>query len=287
MEIAPLEYRPIAPEDLRQFDEQGYLIVRQALDADTVGRLIDAGDRLIASDLQTNRQTNSNGQYDSFRNCVTLDAAFAGLIDHPYILPLVVQLLGANLHLMTSHLIYKKPDPPGTPPAKRLPGWHRDYLQAMRDMGHAAIPRLELKCAYYLTDLSRPSSGVTMVAPGSNRLKEPMAIPAGQPDPDHAVEPSLQPGDCLIFENRTWHAGAVNLSDDIRKAIMIGYGYRWVMPMDFRRQDPAFIDTLTPLQRYLAGESLNEDDNFHPDGGVNPLWSWAESHDIPTVRHPS
>ena len=35
-----------------------------------------------------------------------------------------------------------------------FPGWHRDYAQATNDMGNAAIPRLLVKCAYYLTDLT-------------------------------------------------------------------------------------------------------------------------------------
>ena len=63
------------------------------------------------------------------------------------------------------------------------------------------------------TDLSEPNSGVTLVAPGSNHLTEPIEIPEGQADPLGAVEPLLNPGDCLIFENRTWHAGGANLSN--------------------------------------------------------------------------
>ncbi|MEE2657318.1 MAG: phytanoyl-CoA dioxygenase family protein [Candidatus Latescibacterota bacterium] len=281
-----LQYDPIDADMLRQFDEEGYLIIRNALDAKQIATLIEAGDQLIATDLGKGRQRATDGQRDGFRNCVALDPAFVPLIDHPTMLPLVVQLLGANLQLMTSHLIHSKPDPPGTNPIRRQPGWHRDYAQAMMDMGHAAIPRIELKCAYYLTDLTEPSSGVTMVVPGSNRLKVPLYVPEGG-DPKGTLEPSLQPGDCLIFENRTWHAGAVNLTDVTRKAVMIGYGYRWVMPMDFRRQASEFVDRLSPLQKYLVGESLNTDSAFHPQGGYNPLREWCEAHGLPTARHPS
>jgi len=280
-----LDYVPITAEQQRQFDEEGYLIVRDALDEETIGRLIEAGDRLVGSDRIENRQQRADGLYDGFRNCVILDDAFIPLITHPTILPLVIQLLGANLHLMTSHLIHKHPDPPGTPPTHRSPGWHRDYYQATNDLGHARIPRIELKCAYYFTDLSQPNSGVTMVAPGSNQLRVPVEIPEGQADPANAVEPRLKPGDCLIFENRTWHAGGTNLSGYTRKGVMIGYGYRWVMPMDYVKQPGAFVEKLAPLQRYLVGEPADDSKVFHFDGGANPIKEWCVAHGVDLVRY--
>ncbi|MBX3013095.1 MAG: phytanoyl-CoA dioxygenase family protein [Caldilineaceae bacterium] len=280
-----LTYNPITPAQLAQFDQQGYLVVRNALDRATIATLIEASDRLIASDQKVNRQRTPNGLYDGFRNCVTLDDAYLPLMTHPTILPIVVQLLGANLHLMTSHLIYKHPDPVGTPTTHRTPGWHRDYAQAMHDLGHYSIPRIELKCAYYFTDLSEPNSGATLVAPGSNHLQEPIEIPPGQVDPANTVEPLLQPGDCLIFENRTWHAGATNLSTRIRKGVMIGYGYRWVMPMDFRKQEAAFVEKLSPLERYLVGEAWDDELSFQPNGGANPLKQWCQEHGLPVARH--
>lgn len=143
------------------FDEEGYLIVRNALDSETISQLIEASDRLIASDRTLNRQRREDGRYDGFRNCVRMriDDAYIPLLTHSTILSLVIQLLGANLQLMTSHLIYKNPDLLGTLPTHRSPGWQAprlDYMQAMVDMGHYAIPRIELKCAYYLTDLKNP-----------------------------------------------------------------------------------------------------------------------------------
>ena len=280
------KYSPLPANDIQHFDEKGYLIVRNALDTETVERLIEAGDRLVASDLRTNRQTAASGQYDGFRNTITLDDTFIPLIDHERILPTVIQLLGANLHVMTSHLIIKHPDPSDAPLTARLPGWHRDYSQAMSDMGNVAIPRLLVKCAYYLTDLTERNRGVTMVAPGSHLLTEKPAIPEGQADPVGAVEPSIQPGDCLIFENRTFHAGAAHRGPDPRRAIMIGYGYRWVVPMDYVTQEAAFLEKLSPLQRYLVGEPFDEIEEFQVHGGRNPLAEWCKEHDLPTARHP-
>ena len=160
----------------------------------------------MASDRRENRQVSHSELYDSFRNSLAIDDIFIPLLTNEKILSIVVQLLGAHLQLMTSHLIYKHPDPPGTSKNARSPGWHRDYGSATKVLGNG-VPRILLKCGYYLTDLSEPNSGATLVAPGSNHLVERIKIPEGQSDPTNFVEPSLKPGDCLLFENRTWHAG--------------------------------------------------------------------------------
>ena len=38
-----LDFVPIAAEQLNQFDHEGYLIVRRAIDAETVSMIIEAG----------------------------------------------------------------------------------------------------------------------------------------------------------------------------------------------------------------------------------------------------
>ena len=63
-----MKFVKITPEQKRQFDVEGYLIIRGALDSETVSALIEAGDRLIASDRLDNRQRSNGGLYDGFRN---------------------------------------------------------------------------------------------------------------------------------------------------------------------------------------------------------------------------
>ena len=73
----------------------------------------------MASGLRSSRQQAEDGLYDGFQNSIALDDAFVPLIDHPKVFPVVVQLLGADLRVLTSHLIYKQPDPPETPGTHR------------------------------------------------------------------------------------------------------------------------------------------------------------------------
>ncbi len=267
----------------RQFHDEGYLIVRNALDDAAISALIEAGDRLIATDERLNRYQTSE-YYDGFRNCIVMDDAFIPLLTNAVTLPLVIQLLGSNVQLSTSHLIYRHPDPPGAPETVRRPGWHRDGGRITNDLGEDNYPRMGLKCAFYLTDLSEPNSGVTMLARGSNQLTERVEIPEGATDPAEALEPLLNPGDCVIFEYRTWHAGAPNFSQLTRKAVMIGYCYRWLKPMDYVRQQPAFVKKLSDLEKYLVGEEIDDTLEFQPSGGYNPLNEWCARHGVMTDR---
>lgn len=276
-----MEFTPLTAEQKRMFEEDGLLIVRNALDPDTVARLVEAGDRLCATDRTENRYRTADGQYDGFRNCIAMDDAFLPLLTNPKTVPLLVQLLGPNIHLITSHLIHKQPQPLDTPREKRNPGWHRDVAGTVEDLGHANIPRLEIKCAYYLSDLRERNSGVTLFSPGSHLLKDRMTIPEGQPDPDNVLEPSLEPGDAVFFENRTWHAGALNLSGRVTRAVMFGYGHLWLKPFDYAVQAPSLVEKVTDdIGRQLLGALQDPDGRFIPGGINKPLREWCRQHGV-------
>ena len=277
-------FTKLTDEQRRQFRDEGYLIVRNVLVEDMISRLIETGDRLLATGERYNRFMTNGGLYDGYRNCITMDDAFIPLLTNEITLPLVIQLLGSNLQLSTSHLIHRQPDPPGTPDTVRRPGWHRDNGRTSLDLGAANYPRIGLKCAFYLTDLSEPNSGVTMLSPGSNQVKERVDIPDGKADPVNAIEPLLNPGDCVIFEYRTWHAGAPNFTDITRKAVMIGYACRWLKPMDYVKQDLSFLEKLSDIEKYLVGEEIDETLEFQPSGGQNPLNEWCPQYGVEQDR---
>lgn len=281
-----MKFTPITDEQKRHFYEEGYLIVRNALDPETVAKLTAAGDRLVASDRTENRQRTPDGLYDGFRNCISMDDAYLDLLTWEKTVPLIVQLFGAHIHLITSHLIHKHPDSPDTPLDKREPGWHQDVAGSPWDLGHANLVRLEMKCAYYLTDLTEPNWGATLFSPGSNRLKEPMKIPDGQPDPENVLEPLLKAGDAVFFENRTYHAASVNHSPHTRKAIMFGYGYQWMKPMDYFQQSPELGAKTSDIGQQLLGTLRGPNGEFIPGGVQKPLKDWCEQHDVHYVPQP-
>ena len=52
-----LNWHPLSEEEIRHFDDNGYLIVRNVLDSDTIDELIEVSDRLMASDRRENRSS--------------------------------------------------------------------------------------------------------------------------------------------------------------------------------------------------------------------------------------
>ena len=274
-----MQFTQLTEEQRRQFNEDGFLIVRNALRPEQVERLIAAGDELVASDATEDRYKTS-GSYDGFRNCIAKHDAFIELLTLDTTVPLVVQLFGPRLQCITSHLVYKLPNEAGTPTDFRQPGWHRDVANTPEDLGHAQIPRLEMKAAYYLTDTSEPCSAVTMFARGSNHLKEPLTIPQGQKDPESAVEPSLKAGDAVFFENRTYHAGAVNLTGRTTKAVMMGYGFGWMKPMDYMVQPAELIGKVDDIGKQLLNGLRDPGGRFVPGGLHTPLVEWCKRHGV-------
>jgi len=250
------------------FNTDGFLIVPQALDAKTIVQLIKAGDRLMESFI--NDPTSPQCQ---LRRGIIQEQAFDPLVANPVTVPLIVQLLTPNIHLHSASLIYKKPQDAATTAPSR--GWHRD-IGIAEDLGHAGLPRAGIKVCYSLTDFPELNTGMTLMARGSHRNTEPLSIGPNDVDPPTVVDPPLRAGDAILFENRTFHSAAPNLSDRTSKVVIYGYAYRW-MKVD-HNLDPPDEQVLqragNEIDRQLLGGYRNVDEK------PQALIDWAERHGV-------
>ena len=206
-------------EQRQFFDENGFLVVPNALTAQEVAQWTASSDRMIEAFEREEDQ-----HYVQCRPGIVQNSDFHPLLAHPSTLPLVVQLLSPNIHLHTTAIIYKYPQvDPGAGPR----GWHRD-IGMTEDLGHEGVVRAGIKVGYCLTDFHQPQSGFTIFAPGSHRIPTPLPIPRGEVDPANAVDLCLKAGDAFLFENRVFHTAAANLSQRTSKVIIFGYSYRWM-----------------------------------------------------------
>jgi ectoine hydroxylase-related dioxygenase (phytanoyl-CoA dioxygenase family) len=211
-----------------------------------------------------------------YRGLFNLDDAFMEVLAPPTLFPLVVRILGPNIHMMSSQLVYQHPNQPAQDDNG---GWHRDLIGSSEDLGYDATPRMALRVGYYLTDVSEPGSGVTLFVPGSHRLRAMLALKAGSRDPETFVRPRVRPGDAVIWENRTFHAPERNTSANVRKAVMVQYGYRWVRPVDYRTHPPKLLARCDPVARQLLESTdFNEDGSMTRMKGSQALIAWAKEH---------
>ena len=197
-----MNFVELKPEQRKSFDEDGFLVVRNALDLGTVGSLLAAGDRLAEAFLNK-AEVPSRPEHNhlDLRPGLLKEEALFSLVANSSTVPLVVQLLSPNIHLHSTSLIYKRPSRPEVPAFRR--GWHRD-IRIPRDLGHEALPRVGIKICYCLTDFHQPNSGMTVLARKTHLRTEPLKVRSGAFDPEdvEVCDLKLNAGDAFLFENR-------------------------------------------------------------------------------------
>src|SRR5712691_11203387 len=162
-----LEYC-LTEAERQAFDENGYLIVEDVLPPALIAQLAEALDRLYAE-----KRANGLGPHDNmfYPNFVARDDTFVELVDWPRTLPKVWGIMSWNLQLYHSHCGVNHPahhDADRTPKAL---GWHQDSGRVNVEMESGAgqpRPRLSLKVAYFLSDVSEPGRGNFHILPGSH-----------------------------------------------------------------------------------------------------------------------
>jgi len=265
------------------FDRLGYVTIPEVISPELRSRLRSVAETLLRSTITRGRDRGADGK-DGFRGVLALNPdTFLPVIASPRVLPVVAELFGPNIHILSTHLIALPSIAPGQPRSIRTPqrpGWHRDMFGVTADLGQVNTPRMAIKCAYYLTEVT-PNCGLTMFLPGSHLLTAPPQIPPGQIDPPGAITPDLNGTDVVLFENRTWHAGGCNTSGCPRIALMIQYGYRWLVPVDDPAPELLERSDLTDVQRQLLGAADRNPDGSVAKGlGARAIREWLTQHPV-------
>jgi ectoine hydroxylase-related dioxygenase (phytanoyl-CoA dioxygenase family) len=264
----------LTEEQRAAFDRDGFLVVPEALPPEMVARLTAAVDRIYERHTREHGLTKTNACL--IRNCILEDEVFLELLDWPATVPLVIGLLNWNIQMITSHLVVRAPSPPDADENWKAEGWHRDGGTSSQEM-QEPHPRLLIKIAYWLSDLTEPGRGSIRFAPGSNRLIGGLPIPKGASDPPGFVEITAKPGDAVLFEQRTYHAVGPNRSHLTRKSLFFGYGYRWLRPMDYVTMPRELLERCTPIQRQLLGDASYELGYYLPKDEDVPLRAWWQA----------
>src|SRR4249919_1742880 len=95
-----MEFIQLTPEQRQRFDEDGFLVVRNALDGDSVSRLVEEGDQLAQSFLRK-PEVPHKPEYNhiDLRQGLLTQPTLRALVTQSSTVPLVVQLLSPNIHL--------------------------------------------------------------------------------------------------------------------------------------------------------------------------------------------
>lgn len=270
-EVKAEQARLLTERQREEFDHHGYLLVPGALSPDLVASLLEVHDRIYAEEGAAGR-LGPDGSLHLFA-FVLRDDAYLPLLDQPATFPMVCGLLGWNIYMYHCHLDVH---PPTAEPGPPRWGWHQDGGRQNLEIETEPVrPRLSVKVAYFLTDLSEPGRGNFTVVPGShlrNRISRPERPERGFDPPVGATPILAEPGTAVLFDRRLWHSRSDNLSTLTRKALFLGYTYRWIRPRDDYPIDPAWLAGLSPIRRQLLGD------------GLDAMSFWGLGEDDPPLR---
>ncbi len=283
----------------RSFDEDGFIILENFLTPAETARLSNAADE-VASRIQQEKGLPPETHFQ-VRNALSHHDAFLDLVDHPRILPLVVDAIGWNIQIRTTHLDYRPPYPQdlaagavGTGQGAdsqagyRNIAWHPDL--ASREIFQAPsldgrLPFMEIKVFYPLFDMSESGCGNLWLSPGSH-LRPPSDLHAmdRQVPDDQALELRLPAGSAVLWRTATWHCVGPNQSQKTRKIMHVGYHYRWLRPTDYMQQDPELLARCSPIRQQLLGALPSGDAPMGADPDIAPIsqyWQAKNSNDVP------
>jgi ectoine hydroxylase-related dioxygenase (phytanoyl-CoA dioxygenase family) len=214
--------RRLTPEQKRQFDHDGFTVVRNAFTAQEIAAVeaaIDPLEREHEAKLRANEKTNTISSADAITftgHIVKRSPVLKAFAAHPALREICHDLIGDDVRLYWDQSVYKKTGRPQEFP------WHQDN-------GYTYVePQQYLTCWVPLVDVD-VENGCPWVAPGMHKLGtlEHWRTETGLRCLDEA--PDAQPaearrGDVIVFSSLTPHRTGPNLkAGTVRKAYILQY----------------------------------------------------------------
>jgi ectoine hydroxylase len=243
-----------------QFERDGFLLIEDALSPAEVRRYIEAIDRAAAK----HPDYRPGKSFTPWSGVAHLDPVLTELIDHPRHIGFAYDLYGELLKLHNSQVFIRAPGPSGTK-------WHNDGARAVPYKVYAPRLPLQLKVAYWLTDLPRERMGNLVIAPGSHKSQEFAAYTKPQDVPGQ-VAVCVPAGTMMLINGNIFHTVQDNESDVARYNTFYTYCPSWVCEADRLSCDEAWLATLTREQRIIMRSYRFPYDRTKPPASDFPLY---------------
>lgn len=197
---------------------QGYCIVPEALPANLIAALDD--DLAPAFDATPFGQGGFYGETTKrFGRLLARSSHAAALVQNALILGIVENILSPFCDRIQLNVAQAIAVHPGAP--AQLP--HRD-----QDMWRATVGEAEylVNVIWPLTRF-RTENGATLVWPQTHGARALDPAPETLP-----VAAEMEPGSALIFLGSALHGAGANITDEVRRGVVVGYSLGWLKPYE-------------------------------------------------------
>ncbi len=218
----PGPFRVVTASQARQFDEDGFFVLEDALGSSDVAALIAAIDPFEARgadalrELEGGRFFIARADEITFTTHLVLQSSVLREFTYsPLLTDVCADLVGPDVRLYWDQAVYKKPGTESPFP------WHQDN-------GYAFVePQQYLTCWVALTDATE-ENGCPWVVPKLHR-RGTLAHQYSDigfvclRDPTDAVAVPARAGSVVVFSSLTPHSTGPNRTADVRKAYIVQY----------------------------------------------------------------
>ena len=203
-------------EEKFRFDLQGFIVLP--------GVLTRAECTLLSelSDTAWPRQP-GDGAFRRTEAISRWGGAFLNLIDHPCVLPYLVELIGPRLRADHDYCIFMRSGADG----QNIHGGPMRYESDHWYHYHDGVMRNGLMVATWVLNDAELGDGGFVCIPGSHKTNfidsVPRAVLTQEYRPDYVIQPELRAGDVLIFTEALIHGTATWRSSQERRALLYKY----------------------------------------------------------------
>jgi phytanoyl-CoA hydroxylase len=227
----PLEIYMLSSEQIETFEEQGYLVLEDALTPEQLSRL-DTHVRQIAAgetnfppahlEYEPGAEDRRMESLRKINECCIHDQFFVDHAQHPKLLAAAVDLLGPDVKLFGDQLFMK---PPG--------GIEKTYHQ---DSPYFTIEPMAMVTAWVAIDDVTEENGCMWVIPGSHKRgaldhseawmvgdRQDMKVPDAAMDLTKEQPIVMTAGSCSLHHSLLLHRSGANTSDRFRRGLATHY----------------------------------------------------------------
>ena len=238
-------------QHLRQLEQDGYTIVRGALNAQEVESTRRAVIEVLDAEAEVARTTHT--QTDNLRNAhaiVGKHPHFYEFYLNPPVMDIVAAVLGEDAMLYDGNI--RVPMPTGDRDAAKGFQVHVDREDyTVRPFAGGAHFPMALNVVWCLVDFTRENGG-TLVWPRSHLSGE---VPAPDLEPDGSIQVEAPAGSAVIWDAALWHQGGVNRSSSPRWTVIAFYLRAWLKGKSdsARMLPPEAIESMSDEAKRLVG----------------------------------